>query len=54
MMMKTLDVEGLVWREGKVFVSYCPVVRPYFEKTAQGWQAPRLMATEVISVPVGG
>lgn len=22
--MKTLEVDGLVWREGKVFVSYCP------------------------------
>ncbi len=90
--MKALEVDGLVWREGKVFVSYCPeldvsscgdtveaarvnlqvAVRLFleeaekmgtletilqeagFEKTAQGWQAPRLMAMEVISIPVGG
>jgi predicted RNase H-like HicB family nuclease len=90
-MVRTLEVDGLVWQEGKAFVSYCPeldvsscgdtveearanlrtAVRLFleeaekigtlgtilqeagFEKTAQGWQAPRLVATELISVPVG-
>ena len=90
--MKTLELDGLVWQEGGVFVSYCPeldlsscgdtleearanlrtAIRLFleeaekmgtletifqesgFQRTAQGWQAPRLVATEVISVPVGG
>lgn len=91
-MVKTLEVEGLVWQEGKVFVSYCPeldvsscgdtveeartnlrvAIRLFleeagkmgtldsilkesgFKKTANGWQAPRLVATEVMTVPMGG
>lgn len=90
--MKRLEVDGLVWQEGKVFVSYCPeldvsscgdtveearanlqtAVRLFleeaermgtletilqeagFERTAQGWRAPRVVATEVFSVAVGG
>jgi predicted RNase H-like HicB family nuclease len=90
--MKTVELDGLVWQEGGVFVSYCPeldlsscgdtiedarahlrtAIRLFleeaqkmgtletilqesgFKKTAQGWQAPRLVATEVISVAVGG
>ena len=89
--MKSMDVDGLIWQEGNVFVSYCPeldisscgdtveaaranlreAVRLFieeaekmgtldsilkeagFKKTPQGWQAPRLVATELISVPVG-
>lgn len=88
--MKTLEVDGLVWQEGKLFVSYCPeldvsscgdtveeaqanlraAIRLFleeaekmgtldailresgFKKTTEGWQAPRLVATELISVPV--
>jgi predicted RNase H-like HicB family nuclease len=89
--MKSLEVDGLVWREENIFISYCPkldvsscgntveesrtnlrtAVRLFveeaeklgtldtilresgFKKTAQGWQAPRLVATELISVSVG-
>lgn len=86
-----LEVEGLIWQEGKVFVSYCPeldlsscgdsvdeartnlraAVRLFleeaekmgtlttileeagFKKTTQGWQAPRFVVTELLSIPVG-
>lgn len=91
-MMKELEVKGLVWQEGKVFVSYCPeldvsscgdtveeartnlraAIRLFleeagkmgtldsilkesgFKKTANGWQAPQIVATDVMTVPMGG
>ena len=90
--MRALEIDGLVWQEGNIFISYCPeldvsscgdtveearanlrtAVRLFveeaekmgtlasilkesgFKKTANGWQAPRLMATEVMTVTMGG